>query len=662
MRVAAATMLVLTVGLIFWLYGRHPELTAQSHSSPHPAASTVDVLPGSLSAVTTPPAMTIPPALGVRDTGTTALTETLLPLSPTAAAANNPDAEAPLPPNVGGRIEPPLRSPLDEQALPSLKETEAIYATDGIWPRTPDRPVFFSFAIADHVNPGWNEPATRRRTTIALPPAGVDIRETLRRMPPPPAFGVHVERNEHDNVITNSGNGETPAAAFLIEGRPPIVPVPRPNHLTAPTAPTGSGSLFDTRAFFIPDIGCISIWLLNEVQTYRDGRPVSVRLGEPRLLSAVRPIGDETGYLLFNKGFPSNLESQLQIDNIIINMQTPERTTLRTYSVASDIHFFNFGETLANSSSATSATVQTSSERGTLAVETLPATIRAEIFNQKYWEDCLQNRIESTEPQQILYRPLMNDDTFREALLYAQTEHQNSNLNSPQSPSNIDTATRPFGENPMESSLMPRSRPNDLLESFSRRMIAANNIGTYGPAFVNTTHENILFITGTIESGHAEIITAAIDNHNTEIIALSSPGGAVGDALAIAEEIRRRGISTLVPESHSCSSSCIYIFMGGQERRADGRLFAHQLQLSDDYPDRNIPVNTMLSEIFDFTRRVHNLGAPEWLLDIIQNSPVLIELSASQRAELSTRTPIEISPEERDFISNIMSHNRSLRN
>ena len=66
------------------------------------------------------------------------------------------------------------------------------------------------------------------------------------------------------------------------------------------------------------------------------------------------------------------------------------------------------------------------------------------------------------------------------------------------------------------------------------------------------------------------------------IVVLNSPGGAVGGALAMAEEIRRRGLSTFVPAGLGCYSACAYVYFAGRQRQADGELGVHQISTDID--------------------------------------------------------------------------------
>jgi len=70
---------------------------------------------------------------------------------------------------------------------------------------------------------------------------------------------------------------------------------------------------------------------------------------------------------------------------------------------------------------------------------------------------------------------------------------------------------------------------------------------------------------------------------NARTLVLNSPGGAVDSALVLAQEVRRRGLKTYVPDGMGCYSACAYIFFAGENRIADGELGVHQI--SQDVAD-----------------------------------------------------------------------------
>ena len=79
-----------------------------------------------------------------------------------------------------------------------------------------------------------------------------------------------------------------------------------------------------------------------------------------------------------------------------------------------------------------------------------------------------------------------------------------------------------------------------------------------------------LMATGTITPGISEAFAAEVAKRADYIktVVLNSPGGSVGDALAMGRLIREKKFATEVEANKYCASSCPLMFMGGVERRA----------------------------------------------------------------------------------------------
>ena len=79
-----------------------------------------------------------------------------------------------------------------------------------------------------------------------------------------------------------------------------------------------------------------------------------------------------------------------------------------------------------------------------------------------------------------------------------------------------------------------------------------------------------LMATGTITPGISEAFAAEVGKRGDYIktVVLNSPGGSVGDALAMGRLIREKKLSTEVAAGKYCASSCPLVFFGGVERRA----------------------------------------------------------------------------------------------
>lgn len=79
-----------------------------------------------------------------------------------------------------------------------------------------------------------------------------------------------------------------------------------------------------------------------------------------------------------------------------------------------------------------------------------------------------------------------------------------------------------------------------------------------------------LMATGTITPGVSEAFAAEVNKRSDYIktVVLNSPGGSVGDALAMGKLIRDKKLATEVEAGKYCASSCPLVFVGGVERRA----------------------------------------------------------------------------------------------
>jgi hypothetical protein len=82
-----------------------------------------------------------------------------------------------------------------------------------------------------------------------------------------------------------------------------------------------------------------------------------------------------------------------------------------------------------------------------------------------------------------------------------------------------------------------------------------------------------LMASGTITPGISEAFADEVGKRGDYIktVVLNSPGGSVGDALAMGRLIRESKFATEVEAGKTCASSCPLVFAGGVERRAGDR-------------------------------------------------------------------------------------------
>ena len=96
------------------------------------------------------------------------------------------------------------------------------------------------------------------------------------------------------------------------------------------------------------------------------------------------------------------------------------------------------------------------------------------------------------------------------------------------------------------------------------------------------TGETYIFAYGPIEPGdNASFEQFLISNPlpiGTDVL-LNSPGGSVWAAQQMAYQIRNAGFDTRVPDGYQCWSACTDMFLGGNERTAQGIMAYHAASL-----------------------------------------------------------------------------------
>ncbi|GAB5445629.1 hypothetical protein [Gymnodinialimonas sp.] len=154
-----------------------------------------------------------------------------------AAAVVPEDTEAALP-DIDAELDLPPLPVIDQGLNPSVEEAEALYAEDGIWARSPERPDLAPFDLLDRVYTASIDPEVSAFDAVALPDPGVNPGETLRRFPPPPPFGTEFDLTEDGLVAATPQGVLTPEGAFVILGTPPgFVAIPRPREIAPAAAP-----------------------------------------------------------------------------------------------------------------------------------------------------------------------------------------------------------------------------------------------------------------------------------------------------------------------------------------------------------------------------------------------------------------------------------------
>ena len=126
--------------------------------------------------------------------------------------------------------------------------------------------------------------------------------------------------------------------------------------------------------------------------------------------------------------------------------------------------------------------------------------------------------------------------------------------------------------------------PLGSLPSEPRTKFAGSPGGAPSAFDLPADEPDVIALNAEIEPGTPFDFDQALDARpDARTLVLNSPGGAVDSALVIAQEVRRRGLKTYVPDGMGCYSACAYIFFAGENRIADGELGVHQI--SQDVAD-----------------------------------------------------------------------------
>ncbi|WP_341861883.1 hypothetical protein [Gymnodinialimonas sp. 57CJ19] len=150
-------------------------------------------------------------------------------------AASDPATDADIAelPDIDADLDLPPLPVIDQGRNPSIEEAEALYAEDGIWARSPERPDLRPFDLLDRVYTASIDPEVSAFDAVALPDPGVNPGEILRRFPPPPAFGTEFNLTENGLIAATPEGVLTPEGAFVVLGVPPRGAVPRPREVAA---------------------------------------------------------------------------------------------------------------------------------------------------------------------------------------------------------------------------------------------------------------------------------------------------------------------------------------------------------------------------------------------------------------------------------------------
>jgi len=142
-----------------------------------------------------------------------------------------------------------------------------------------------------------------------------------------------------------------------------------------------------------------------------------------------------------------------------------------------------------------------------------------------------------------------------------------------------------------------------------------------------------VYLSNTIERGDDRIFKAAIDDDTSvKRVVLNSDGGNMEIAIAIADRIRTRGLSTYVADN-SCASACVLIWAAGKPRRlSEGARLGLHCALLKPFNECD---ERATKEAADYLREVR---APERLIKLLASTgPFMVWVVPEDLQEEATK-------------------------
>ena len=174
---------------------------------------------------------------------------------------------------------------------------------------------------------------------------------------------------------------------------------------------------------------------------------------------------------------------------------------------------------------------------------------------------------------------------------------------------------------------------------------------------------NALLFDGPVGPGSATAFKAMLEEHpESKVVAFNSPGGLVVPALEIADEIHKRGISTVIMEGNTCFSACAFMFMAGSTRNAVGQLGVHQISGTDDSSVTQLAVAQIYDSLLSFgtDQRFLNIMFQTASEDMyIFSQSELDELAINRTAQTAVQPALEPSNTLIEFDTVAASRNGS---
>lgn len=130
----------------------------------------------------------------------------------------------------------------------------------------------------------------------------------------------------------------------------------------------------------------------------------------------------------------------------------------------------------------------------------------------------------------------------------------------------------------------------------------AEVVEKYRPVYFDLDYPEVMYILGDIDGRTALNFERAIEDFGVPtVLALSSDGGLVDQALLVGRRVRSLGIGTLIPKDAGCYSACAFVFFGGVVRSAEGELGVHQIWSSNgDWKNGQLRISDILDTLSSF--------------------------------------------------------------
>jgi len=178
--------------------------------------------------------------------------------------------------------------------------------------------------------------------------------------------------------------------------------------------------------------------------------------------------------------------------------------------------------------------------------------------------------------------------------------------------------------------------------------------------------DGVLIAQGSIEPGTAAKFKAELQALGgiVKAVSLNSPGGSLNEAMAMARQVRDRGLKTQVADGAVCASSCPLLFAGGVERVAGTRaaIGVHQFY-TQPVPGLRGSIDAMSDAQITTARISRHLAEmgidPAAWLHALDTPPTsLYYFSSSELAEYRFTTGHRASPDDGVFgeLSRLMGH------